>query len=63
MNDTSESFSRVAELEARQDEVLRELAELERRLDAVLAEVLPPAAGLPPLDSAVPSLGLVCSDE
>jgi hypothetical protein len=41
MQDTLDTTARVVELEARQDEALRQLAELERRIDAVLAEVLP----------------------
>ncbi len=41
MQDTLDTTALVAELEARQDEALRQLAELERRIDAVLADLLP----------------------
>ena len=41
MQDTLDTTARVVELEARQDEALRQLAELERRIDAVLADLLP----------------------
>lgn len=41
MQDTLDTTALVAELEARQDEALRQLAELERRIDAVLAGLLP----------------------
>jgi hypothetical protein len=43
MQDTLDTTVLVAELEARQDEALRQLAELERRIDAVLADLLPKA--------------------
>jgi len=58
MDSISDTTRRMLEIEARQDEVLRELAALERRLEQVLAECLPLTANrpigvaLPPSDAA-----------
>ena len=44
MDSISDTTRRILEIEARQDEALRELEALERRLEQVLAEYLPLAA-------------------
>jgi len=44
MDRLSEAAARILDLEARQDDVLRQLEELERQVEAVLAQHLPPAA-------------------
>ena len=44
MDSISDTTRRILEIEARQDEALRELEALERRLEQVLAEYLPIAA-------------------
>ncbi len=44
MDSLSESTARLVDIEARQDEVLRQLDELERRIEQVLAEYAPLAA-------------------
>jgi hypothetical protein len=41
MDSISDTTRRILEIEARQDEALRELEALERRLEQVLAEYLP----------------------
>ena len=46
MTFTPDTVARILDLEARQDEALRQLDELERSLDALLAQVLPPVAVL-----------------
>ncbi len=45
MDSISDTTRRILEIEARQDEALRELEALERRLEQVLAEYLPMQAG------------------
>lgn len=45
MDSISDTTRRILEIEARQDEALRELDALERRLEQVLAEFLPMQAG------------------
>lgn len=52
MDSISDTTRRILEIEARQDEALRELEALERRLEQVLAEYLPMQAGsqAPPAD-------------
>ena len=41
MDCESDTTARILEIEARQDDALRQLAELERRVEQVLAEYLP----------------------
>jgi hypothetical protein len=47
MNCEIDSAARILEIEARQDDALRQLAELELRIEQVLAEFLPPAQKSP----------------
>jgi tetrahydromethanopterin S-methyltransferase subunit G len=44
MDSLAESTARLVDIEARQDELLRQLDELERRIEQVLAEYAPLAA-------------------
>lgn len=44
MTSIPDSALRIIELEARQDEALRQLADLEAQLESVLSAALPPAA-------------------
>ncbi len=55
MNCEIDSAVRILDIEARQDDALRQLADLELRIEQVLAEFLPPAAKSPlgPTASAV----------
>jgi hypothetical protein len=46
MDSISDTTRRILEIEARQDDALRELEALERRLEQVLAEYLPLASSL-----------------
>jgi hypothetical protein len=65
MQRSSEAAARILEIEAQQDEVLRQLDELERRTAAVLAEHAP-AASRPDLLAAAqlpPELKLVAEPE
>lgn len=52
MESSSQAAARIAEIEAQQDEILRQLEELERRTEAVLAEHAPAPV---PLDDALQS--------
>ena len=45
MDSITDTTRRILEIEARQDEALRELDALERRLQEILAEYLPLTAG------------------
>lgn len=47
MDSISDTTRRILDIEARQDEALRELGALERRLEQLLAENLPLTAGSP----------------
>ena len=51
MDRSREAAARLHEIEAQQDEVLRQLVELEHRTERVLAEHAP--APLPPIDIAL----------
>jgi hypothetical protein len=51
MDSINDTTRRILEIEARQDEALRELGALERRLGQVLAEYLPLATGSPAPDA------------
>ena len=42
MDPSSEAAARIQQIEAQQDEILRQLEELERRTESVLAEHAPP---------------------
>jgi hypothetical protein len=55
MDALSETAIRLLDIEARQDDVLRQLEELERRIEQVLAEHLPALASLSALVSTVPA--------
>lgn len=48
MNATPDRLAVIVELEARQDEALRQLAELDERVEAVLRELTPTAAPAAP---------------
>jgi hypothetical protein len=54
MDRTSAAAARIREIEAQQDELLRQLEELERRSEEALAAHLPPppAAGVAPVELA-----------
>ena len=61
MDALSDSTARVLDIEARQDDVLRQLEELERRLDQILAEYSPaPSSSAQP--SAAPSSATLLAD-
>ena len=47
MDRLSEAAARILDLEARQDDVLRQLEELERQVEAVLAQHLPQTVAAP----------------
>ncbi len=48
MNATPDSLAHVVELEARQDEAMRQLVELDERIEAVLREAMPSTAEAAP---------------
>ena len=47
MDNLNDPTAKILEIEARQDEALRQLAELERQLEQVLAQYTPPAGPAP----------------